>query len=131
MTRVQPWLYTKPQDRKRLYFIMRRLAEILRIGAILAQPFMPVKAKQILDALGVKPSRRYLIDATWRGDLDYGRAPRSPYYKPPTLFPRLECLKTDSFGSMEQKKKGKEDKKRAKQVRAEKDAAVDQSTTIV
>jgi methionyl-tRNA synthetase len=110
---------------------MRRLAEILRIGSILAQPFMPVKAKQILDALGVKPSRRYMIDATWRGDLDYGSAPRSTYYKPPTLFPRVEGLKTDLFGNMEQKKRGKEDKKQAKQVQAEKDAAVDQSATAV
>ena len=128
MTRVQPWLYTKPQDRKRLYFIMRRLGEILRIGAILAQPFMPVKAKQMLDALGVKPSQRYLIDAKWRADQDYGSAPRSPYYKPPTLFPRAEGQKAESSGSKIRKGNGKGDKKPVKQ-QAGKDAAVEKLTT--
>jgi methionyl-tRNA synthetase len=131
MTRVQPWLYTGPPDRKRLYFIMRRLGEILRIGGILAQPFMPVKAKQMLDALGVKPSRRYMMDAKWRADQDYGSTPRSPYHKPPTLFPRGEAKKAESSGSREPKGKGKGDKKQVRQVEAGKDAAVEQLTTTV
>jgi hypothetical protein len=45
----------------------------MRIGALFAQPFMPVKANEMLRILGVHPKRRSLRDAYWGVDTSYGR----------------------------------------------------------
>lgn len=47
-------------------------AESLRITGILLQPFMPGKAAELLDHLGVAKDKRQLEHATWGGDYDYG-----------------------------------------------------------
>jgi methionyl-tRNA synthetase len=89
MTNAKPWLYKEGKDKKRLYFIMSRLGEVLRIGGIMAQPFLPVKAKEMLDALGVAPWRRTMKYAEWKRDRKYGAQVRSNPVKPVQIFPRL------------------------------------------
>lgn len=54
--------------------IIFHTAEALRISGILLQPYMPTKARQILDMLGVQEGRRGFADAVVGGDLGYGRA---------------------------------------------------------
>ncbi|KAK5656308.1 hypothetical protein OQA88_4688 [Cercophora sp. LCS_1] len=48
------------------------LAESLRITGILLQPFMPGKAAQLLDHLGVAKEKRRLEHATLGADFEYG-----------------------------------------------------------
>jgi hypothetical protein len=53
----------------------------------MAQPFMPVKASEMLDMIGIDPRRRSLQWASFAADFSYGKPnPGSPLY----LFPRLE-----------------------------------------
>jgi len=49
-------------------------AEATRIVGILLQPYMPSKAAQLLDILGVDGSKRTFNDATLGADYDYGTA---------------------------------------------------------
>jgi len=42
------------------------------------QPFMPTKAKELLDVLGVKPNRRFLEDAELRVDFTFGTPMAAP-----------------------------------------------------
>jgi len=52
-------------------------AEAIRIVGILLQPYMPSKAAQLLDMLGIDESRRTLEDAKLGADYDYG-IPKAP-----------------------------------------------------
>lgn len=53
---LSPWLATaSPSDVHRALFFG---SETLRIAGILLQPFMPTKAAQLLDMLGVDAARR-------------------------------------------------------------------------
>jgi methionyl-tRNA synthetase len=65
-------------------------AEELRIVGILLQPFMPEKAAQLLDILGVSNDRRTLKYAQPFTDFDYG-TPTVVVGKAPwgSLFPPL------------------------------------------
>jgi methionyl-tRNA synthetase len=47
-------------------------AEVLRISGIYLQPYMPNKAKQILDYLGVENSKREWQNAKIGSDSTYG-----------------------------------------------------------
>jgi methionyl-tRNA synthetase len=47
-------------------------AEALRITGILLQPYMPNKAKDLLDQLGVQEGRRTLAYCQPGADLEYG-----------------------------------------------------------
>jgi methionyl-tRNA synthetase len=49
-------------------------AESVRIAGILLQPFMPTKASELLDMIGVDPSRRTFDDAMVGSDTTYGEA---------------------------------------------------------
>jgi methionyl-tRNA synthetase len=118
MTNATPWLYQQGQDRKRLYFIMHRISEVLRIGGILAQPFMPVKAKEMLDALGVADSRRTMKNAAWRADLNYGGQDRSGSDKAVHLFPRLEDPESEPTETMEELMKRRREEKLSKKATA-------------
>ncbi|GAA5877533.1 hypothetical protein JCM8547_000181 [Rhodosporidiobolus lusitaniae] len=58
---LSPWLPTaSPSDAHRALFFG---SESLRLVGILLQPFMPTKAKQLLDSLGVPEGRRRWVDA--------------------------------------------------------------------
>ena len=65
-------------------------AEAIRIVGILLQPFMPTKAAQLLDTLGVDESRRTFDDARLDADYTYG-VPKLPPGKHDfdSLFPPL------------------------------------------
>lgn len=65
-------------------------AESLRISGILLQPFIPEKASELLDRLGVSPDRRTFEDAVIYGDDSYG-SPAIPLGKGAhnSLFPPL------------------------------------------
>jgi hypothetical protein len=53
----------------------------------MAQPFMPIKAGEMLDMIGVDARRRGLQWASFAADFSYGKPnPGAPLY----LFPRLE-----------------------------------------
>ncbi|KAI5295981.1 methionyl-tRNA synthetase [Ascosphaera acerosa] len=79
---AQPWQMithadAKPADRTQPHEVDRVVyngAETLRIVGILMQPFMPTKARQLLDLLGVQdaPEKRSFAAARYGGDLDYG-----------------------------------------------------------
>ncbi len=65
-------------------------AEALRIVGILLQPFMPAKASQLLDLIGVDSARRTFQDAQYGIDSTFGEAKvpvGSGVYD--TLFPPL------------------------------------------
>lgn len=47
-------------------------AEATRIVGILLQPYMPAKAAQLLDMLGVDERRRTFVEARIGADYDYG-----------------------------------------------------------
>lgn len=63
-------------------------SEALRLTGILLQPYMPIKAAQLLDQLGVDESRRTLADCRPGADLDYG-VPNEKGKGLEVLFPLL------------------------------------------
>lgn len=84
--RTKPWSYTNAQ-KPLSYPIQFHAAEAIRIAGIMAQPFMPIKASEMLDMIGVAEIRRGLEWATFARDYNYGKSfENTPLY----LFPRLE-----------------------------------------
>ncbi|KAF3942033.1 hypothetical protein ABW19_dt0201054 [Dactylella cylindrospora] len=67
-------------------FMLYPAAEVLRISAILLQPFMPTKAKQLLDLLKVDEEMRTWEQATVGGDFTYGIGASGTKVR---VFPRL------------------------------------------
>jgi methionyl-tRNA synthetase len=65
-------------------------AEATRIVGILLQPYMPAKASQLLDMLGVEESKRTFDNARIGTDYDYG-VPKIPVGREAwdALFPPL------------------------------------------
>lgn len=53
-------------------------AESLRLSGILLQPFIPDKAGELLDVLGVDEKRRRFEDAEVGADFAYGTPKRDP-----------------------------------------------------
>ncbi|CAG8957940.1 hypothetical protein HYFRA_00000282 [Hymenoscyphus fraxineus] len=103
---VSPWILGRSQDfvtrpdtgvvydanQQRIEEIVYHCAESLRITGILLQPFIPTKAEYLLDMLGVEKDRRFLKDAVYGKDFDYGTPMpgRGPGRKPEgALFPPL------------------------------------------
>lgn len=67
------------------------LAESVRVMGILLQPFMPGKAAEMLDVLGVSPDRRTFAQAALGKDFSYGKPLRSSSREEyGGLFPQLE-----------------------------------------
>lgn len=63
--------------------------ESVRISGILLQAFIPDKAAEMLDMLGVDPARRTFDDARLGADLTYGAPLRDPGKGKAGLFPPL------------------------------------------
>ncbi|KAL4754152.1 hypothetical protein BDW72DRAFT_190295 [Aspergillus terricola var. indicus] len=74
----EPWL--NPEEKQRVIF---NAAESMRIMGILLQPFMPNKAKKLLDILKVDPSKRNLSDAGYAQDSTYGEDIKKKILFPP------------------------------------------------
>ena len=90
ITETMPWQLAKDGDRKRLNEVIYLAAESLRIIAILLQPFMPGKAADILDWLGVADDSRTFAHAELQGDLKYGTPKHSlPRGAHGNIFPPL------------------------------------------
>jgi len=83
-----------PQDlnQLRIESIIFHCAEAVRIVGILLQPYMPTKAAQLLDMLGVDESRRTFDDARFEADYTYG-VPKLPPGRDAfdSLFPPLSA----------------------------------------
>jgi methionyl-tRNA synthetase len=60
------------QLRSEINSIIYHCAEATRIVGILLQPYIPAKAAQLLDMLGVDESKRTFDDARFGADYDYG-----------------------------------------------------------
>ena len=84
----------------------------MRIGAIFALPFMPVKASEILDVLGVHPNRRNLRFALWGVDYSYGRK-RSQGPLNVHIFPRSDKSQEVPGETMEELMRRRKAEKRA------------------
>ena len=85
-----PWKLAKQSEQaKRLEVVLCLLAEIVRVVAILLEPFMPSVANAIWRQLGFRGERR-LADATHWG----GLAPGQPIGPHPVLFPRSESIRS-------------------------------------
>ncbi|EAA59130.1 hypothetical protein AN3865.2 [Aspergillus nidulans FGSC A4] len=74
----EPW--QNPEEKQRVIF---NAAESMRIMGILLQPFMPNKAKKLLDILKVDPSKRDLSDAGYARDSTYGEDVKKKILFPP------------------------------------------------
>ncbi|KAG8623215.1 hypothetical protein KVT40_008191 [Elsinoe batatas] len=58
---------------RRMACILYLMTETLRIVGIMLQPFMPLKAKELLDLLHVEESKRSFADTTLCSDSSYGK----------------------------------------------------------
>lgn len=67
-----PWDKSKQGDTTAVEETVFFTAESLRIVGILLQPFIPEKASELLDRLGVDPARRMFEDAVLYADDSYG-----------------------------------------------------------
>ncbi|KAL5043236.1 hypothetical protein BDW71DRAFT_188235 [Aspergillus fruticulosus] len=74
----EPW--KNPEEKQRVIF---NAAESIRIMGILLQPFMPNKAKKLLDMLKVDPSKRNLSDGGYAQDSTYGENIKKKILFPP------------------------------------------------
>lgn len=87
MQKAAPWYV---EDETKLDGIIFTCVESLRISAILLQPYMPSKMKELLDQLGVDPAKRQLENIKFGSDTTYG-TPMIPLGKglDGVLFPPL------------------------------------------
>ncbi|KAI5918916.1 methionyl-tRNA synthetase [Camillea tinctor] len=72
LTDAAPWDKVKEGNIVAVHQMVYHVAESLRIVGILLQPFIPEKAAELLDRLGVAANRRSLIDAKIYADTEYG-----------------------------------------------------------
>jgi len=85
-----PWDLAKNGDAK-VHVVIYYAAESLRLIGILLQPFMPAKAAELLDVLGVPEGNRNFKHAGVGADFDYGSPMRDPGRGAlDSLFPPLE-----------------------------------------
>ncbi len=80
---MSPWILSKSADNESNPIVKQELeglidstvyhsAEAIRIIGILLQPYMPNKAAQLLDMIGVTNLKRTFADARLGGDPSYG-----------------------------------------------------------
>lgn len=75
LTDTAPWVLIKDaENNDRVQRIIYNAAEACRVVGILLQPYMPGKAKELLDMLGVADSYRTFQHAAYGGDVRYGVA---------------------------------------------------------
>ena len=89
MQRSAPWKLVEPEQQEQLDRVIYLTADSLRICAILLQPYMPAKMKQLLDMLGVAEDARMYANASIGKDQDYGEPKYKIDEKTEVLFPPL------------------------------------------
>jgi methionyl-tRNA synthetase len=80
ITDAEPWNQAKNGDESKA-LLSRTVflsSESLRIAGILLQPFIPKKASDLLDMLGVSPDQRHFDDAKVFADFNYGEPMQDP-----------------------------------------------------
>ena len=87
LQRTSPWLLTEPADEVPKQACIYSCVEALRICGILFQPFIPEKATELLDALGVAKDARLFENAKWGSDAQYGDIPADYLEGRKQLFP--------------------------------------------
>jgi len=85
VTTLQPW--ASPNPTKAIVYAY----ETLRISAILMEPYMPTKAAELLDRLGVETSQRGWKQCIFNKDVDVGRLVKGlkEGKRPGHLFPPI------------------------------------------
>ncbi|KAK3944198.1 methionyl-tRNA synthetase [Diplogelasinospora grovesii] len=81
LTRAEPWIWAKNDDEASKAFVTETVylaSESLRAVGILLQPFIPDKATELLDRLGVAKDKRTLEHARPFSDTDYGTPLHNP-----------------------------------------------------
>ncbi|KAL3474633.1 tRNA synthetases class I (M)-domain-containing protein [Aspergillus californicus] len=76
----EPWKNVEENQR-----VLFNVAEAMRITGILLQPYMPGKAKEVLDLFQVHASKRSFSDARYASDPDYGENVKKTLLFPPLL----------------------------------------------
>lgn len=79
----EPWS-KKKSDPPRMATVLLVTAEVVRIVAIMAQPFMPTAMKRMLDALGIDADRRGIAAI----DAGFGLGAGDVLPAPSPVFPR-------------------------------------------
>ncbi|PKS05322.1 hypothetical protein jhhlp_008696 [Lomentospora prolificans] len=131
MSSTAPWTLSDVKHENKeafaqLSYVVYTLAESLRISAILLQPYMPERAREALDRLGVAPEKRDFAHAVRGADNAYGMSfmPRGFEGKgaEKSLFPPLgkEFPEEDGEPLVEDRKARKEERemKRAAKLKA-------------
>jgi methionyl-tRNA synthetase len=89
----EPWIKRKT-DPARMATILYVTAEVLRMAAIMAQPFMPAAMETLLDSLGAPAAARTFADA----GRPAGLTPGAPLPPPEPIFPRyVEAAEPGAF----------------------------------
>jgi methionyl-tRNA synthetase len=106
--------------REAFFSVQHRIGEAMRIGAILAQPFMPIKSANMLEALGVEGGRRSMFYAKWGADYCYGQKKEGKEGRSLThIFPRPSDEGSEAEGEnmqeVMQRKKAEKEAKKAEQ----------------
>ena len=100
LTKREPWKSAKSEDptvRAEAAMALRTAINLIRLFAILAEPFIPASSQTILAALGASEARHLDSECQWwpaeRTDVDAALAAAPPgqaFEIPPVLFPRVE-----------------------------------------
>ena len=123
MTRMEPWNIRDPNvddpaALARLSTVIYTLSETLRITSILLQPYMPARAADALDRLGVRADRRTFEFAVRGADGEYGMSAARPEGKGSegSLFPPLPSSEFESEEGepLEEDKKARAKKRKGK-----------------
>jgi methionyl-tRNA synthetase len=106
--------------REVFFSVQHRIGEAMRIGAILAQPFMPFKSANMLEALGVEGGRRSMFYAKWGADYRYGHKKEGDEGKSfAHIFPRPSDegseAACENMQEVMQRKKAEKEAKKAEQ----------------
>jgi methionyl-tRNA synthetase len=99
---TEPWILGRDSSqRERLSTILHNLAESIRLSTILIYPFMPVKAKEIWEQLGLESNLEKIRldeDASW------GKLKPGILVKPgKIIFPRIDTKKKEQKETKEDK----------------------------
>ncbi len=85
----KPWAQAKAGDTQALGATLRALLEVLRMSSVLCQPFMPEKANEMRERLGLSADFN-LDDVTTQGDPAWKRIGEVAPAAGSVLFPRIE-----------------------------------------
>lgn len=137
---MEPWnirdpTVDDPAALARLSAVIYTLAETLRISSILLLPYMPSRASDALDRLGVRADRRTFEFAVRGADGEYGMSAARPEGKGPegSLFPPLPSSEFSSEAGepLEEDRKARAKKRRGRELDATREKRGDRFDEIM